>query len=80
MWQGYRDSTYQQDFEKSLKRKGFTLVALHTSGHATPSDIDKLIAGLNPKKIIPIHTMMPEALTLISDTVELKEDGKEFEV
>jgi ribonuclease J len=80
MWQGYRGSKYQQDFEQSLVNKGFGLVALHTSGHAAPSDIRKLITGLNPKKIIPIHTMTPEVFNTMSDKVELKEDGREFEV
>lgn len=80
MWQGYRNSKYQEDFEQSLVLKGFDRVALHTSGHAAPSDINKLISGLDPKKIIPIHTMTPGMFNAISNKVELKEDGREFEV
>jgi hypothetical protein len=37
-----------------------------------------LIDGLNPKKIVPIHTMMPEAFLDYSDKVELKKDGEVF--
>ena len=80
MWQGYRDSQYQQKFEKYLQNSGFKLMALHTSGHASVSDIKRLIAGLNPKKVIPIHTMTPDAFMDFSDKTELKEDGQEFEI
>jgi ribonuclease J len=80
MWQGYRESDYQQKFEKYLQSSGFKLTTLHTSGHATVSDIQRLMVELEPKKIIPIHTMMPDSFGGLSDKVELKEDGVEFEV
>jgi len=80
MWQGYRNSDYQQRFEGWLKERNFRDTFLHTSGHAKVSDIRRLIDGLNPKKIVPIHTMAPEAFTQYSDKVELQEDGISFEV
>ena len=80
MWQGYRESDYQQKFEKYLQSIGFKLIALHTSGHATVPDIKRLVKGLDPNKIIPIHTMTPNAFMDFSDKTELKEDGKEFEI
>ena len=80
MWQGYRDSAYQQIFENWLDTKGFSKVFLHTSGHAKVSDIQRLIDGLEPKKIIPIHTMRPSAFLDYSDKVELKSDGIVFEI
>ena len=80
MWQGYRQSDYQQRFENYLKHAGFRLQALHTSGHATVIDIKRLAAGLDPKKIIPIHTKNPKLFEGLSDKVEVKEDGVEFDV
>lgn len=80
LWQGYRNSEYQQRFEDYLKRTNFKLEAIHTSGHASAFDIEKVITGLDPKKIIPIHTMVPHAFKSISNKSELKEDGKEFEI
>ena len=80
MWQGYRESTYQQRFENWLDTNGFNKIFLHTSGHAKVSDIRRLIDGLNPKKIIPIHTTMPDAFLDYSDKVELKIDGEVFEI
>lgn len=43
-------------------------------------NIKKLIIGLDPKKVIPIHTMTPNAFMNFSDKIELKEDGQEFEI
>lgn len=80
MWSGYRDTEYQQKFEASLLGAGFTCKAIHTSGHASVPDIQRLMTGLNPKRIIPIHTMVPNALMDFSDKVMLQEDGNEFEV
>ena len=80
MWQGYQDSAYQQKFENWLDMNGFNKVFLHTSGHAKISDIRRLMDGLEPKKIIPIHTMQPNAFLDYSDKVELKNDGVMFEI
>ena len=80
MWQGYQDSAYQMKFEDWLVSKGFRDIFLHTSGHAKVSDIRCLIDELNPKKIVPIHTMMPEVFLDYSDKVELENDGVRFEV
>lgn len=80
MWQGYRNSAYQQTFEKWLDDRGFEKIFLHTSGHAKVSDIQRLIDGLNPKKIIPIHTMLPDAFLNYSDKVELQKDCVAFEI
>ena len=80
MWQGYRDSEYQQSFENRLGERGIRKTFMHTSGHAKISDICRLINGLNPKKIIPIHTMQPEAFFDYSNKVELQRDGTAFEI
>ncbi len=80
LWGGYRNNDYQKEFEDHLHQTGFVLQQLHTSGHATISDITKLITKLEPKKIIPIHTMVPEAFTAIAAGVVLMENGKVFNV
>jgi len=80
LWRGYRDEAYQQTFEKSLERVGFSLEALHTSGHATVADIRRVIDGLDPQKLIPIHTTHPDAFVDFCDKTERKHDGVPFEV
>lgn len=38
------------------------------------------LTTLDPKKLIPIHTMHPDAFHEFSDKTELKDDGVTFEV
>ena len=80
LWSGYRESEYQKKFEDFLNRKGFKIDMLHTSGHATVSDIHRVITELEPKQIIPIHTMSPDSFTGLSENVVMREDGKAFDI
>jgi ribonuclease J len=80
LWSGYRDNDYQKKFEKYLESAGFSLGTLHTSGHAGIADIRRVIDGLAPQKLIPIHTMHPGAFLEFSDKTNLKNDGVQFEV
>lgn len=79
LWQGYRNTEYQIRFEDYLKSASFVLKFLHTSGHASVPDIEKLVTGLNPKKVVPIHTLNPDAFRSFSHKTSLKEDGVEFD-
>lgn len=80
MWQGYRNSEPQLKLEQMLQSAGFLIKSLHTSGHASVPDIRRVMIDVNPKKIVPIHTMTPDAFAGISDTVELQTDGISFNI
>ncbi|MCK5812155.1 MAG: hypothetical protein KAG94_04610, partial [Clostridiales bacterium] len=78
LWSGYREQASQVRFEEFLKNKGAESVHIHTSGHAVLSTLKDLIAKIEPKRIIPIHTFFPEMFLEYSDKVTLAEDGKEI--
>ena len=80
LWQGYRENSYQRKFETHLKTLGFSTAALHTSGHASVEDLKRLISGINPKRVIPIHTMIPGAFSDIAGNAEIMADGVSFSV
>ncbi len=80
MWQGYRESEYQKRFEVKLTKLHFKAEFLHTSGHAAIEDIKRVMTGLNPQKIIPIHTMYPDDFLAFSDKVEVVKDGVEMNI
>jgi len=80
LWSGYRTSEYQQRFESELLNMNFSIDTLHTSGHASVSDIKQLIDELSPKRIVPIHTMKPEEFLTFVNNVFLSDDGVEFDV
>ena len=42
--------------KKYLETAGVRFKIIHTSGHARLSDIKKLVEGLKPEMIIPIHS------------------------
>lgn len=80
MWQAYREKPYQIRLEKYLESRGFSDCYLHTSGHAFEEDIKKVIKGLSPKEIVPIHTFCPEKFFEFSQRVTLQQDGVPFEI
>jgi len=80
LWEGYRDSDYQRKFEEFLQQSGFRQKSIHTSGHASIEDIKRVIDGLKPKRVIPIHTLNPELFEGLSSEVELHDDGVGFEI
>ena len=79
LWSGYRDNEYQQLFERSLKKRCFSLETLHTSGHASVGDIKRVIKEIDMQKLVPIHTLHPDTFHEFSDRTEIKADGVAFE-
>jgi len=77
MWEGYLEDS---DLTDRLKQKGISLESIHTSGHATQSDLQKLVKAFSPRFLIPIHTFHPqEYRSLFPDTnVHILNDGEEF--
>ena len=70
MWDGYRtkeNSTIPEFLELAGKWEH-----LHTSGHASISDIKKVIDKVKPKYIVTMHTEKPEALKELLKESELK--------
>lgn len=77
-WQVYRQKPQQVRLDKYLASRGFEGCYLHTSGHAFEEDIKKVITGLSPKEIVPIHTFCPEAFHQFHSNVTLRKDGVPF--
>lgn len=49
-------------FLQALAGNNIEFVRLACSGHAFPDDLDKIIALIEPKLLVPIHTLRPEKL------------------
>lgn len=54
MWKGYLNKPCSLDDYKDV------ITHIHTSGHATIKDLQKLVKDIEPKTIIPIHTECKE--------------------
>ena len=78
MWTGYLESGDVIDrFRAACNPKWHVI---HTSGHATSQDLQRLVAGLNPKHLIPIHTFHPDEYGQFGIPVKRLNDGEVFAV
>lgn len=79
LWEGYRDSDRTAAFLKAMEALGITVKNLHTSGHADIPSLQRMAAKLQPKKILPIHTLHPgDYKDLFPFPIEIAEDGRYF--
>jgi ribonuclease J len=52
---------------------GIQTIQLHTSGHAFPEDLRRIVDLVEPKRLIPVHTAYPSAFgKLVSDILSEK--------
>jgi ribonuclease J len=55
MWNGYLSDPYHAAALQWCKGGGAEVAFLHTSGHASPSDLRAFTKALQPKAVIPVH-------------------------
>ncbi len=77
MWKGYLAQERVKQFLDGFKR-----IDLHTSGHADKATIKAVIDVVNPQKLIPIHTEVPECFEDVKGNSELilLDDKVEYEI
>lgn len=81
MWEGYLKEACSKNFLDFLRQKGMEEISIiHTSGHADLETLKRFAKAMNPKTIIPIHTMTPEKYTEIFPKVKMLEDRQEWKV
>jgi ribonuclease J len=73
LWEGYLEDS---DLGDRLKQKGISLESVHTSGHATERDLQKLAKAFSPRCLIPIHTFQPEKYPSLFTNVHILNDGE----
>lgn len=56
MWPGYLKDLNGRRLVGSLELAGLPFVLDHSSGHASVKDLQRLVAGLSPRKVVPVHT------------------------
>jgi ribonuclease J len=75
-WEGYWDTESFAKLKEWLKQHAIPKHSLHTSGHASTADLKKLVSAINPRKVIPIHSFMPERYPELFPNVEIHNDGE----
>jgi ribonuclease J len=76
MWDGYLSEPSGQRLQAALRSANVPLIQHHTSGHATPADLARLVDALQPDVVVPIHTEAPDAYaSTIGKVVQPHADG-----
>ena len=76
MWDGYLGEPSGKRLQAALQSANIPLIQHHTSGHATPADLARLVNALHPDAVVPIHTEAPDAYTaIIGEIVQPHADG-----
>ena len=70
----------QERFLGWLADNDISLTSIHTSGHASVTDLKRLSQAIGAKKLVPIHTFESERYPGLFENVEAKEDGVWWEV
>ena len=75
MWGGYLQQEASRRVLAWLEEHGIPHSQIHTSGHASVPDLQRLAAGLAPKRLVPIHSFETAQFGEFFANVERQEDG-----
>ncbi|MGB8871890.1 MAG: MBL fold metallo-hydrolase [Desulfobaccales bacterium] len=75
LWEGYLQEESGSRFLNWLDCHRIPMSQIHTSGHASISDLQRLARAINARMVVPIHSFEPERFPEFFDKVEIKEDG-----
>jgi len=76
LWAGYLGEDRQKPFHEWLRRLSIPVTVCHTSGHASPQDLKRLVEAFRPNAIVPIHSQVPERHLELYENVTLRADGE----
>ncbi|MDR2405657.1 MAG: MBL fold metallo-hydrolase [Deltaproteobacteria bacterium] len=78
IWRGYENSNPTRDFLENCRSLGIKRENLHTSGHIYGSELKEFIERLDPKIIVPVHTVNAKKFKDRFPNTELLDDGERF--
>lgn len=79
-WNGYLSRPDWSEAKKALEACCGALIEAHTSGHIFAEDLRALIAELNPRRLVPVHTNKPEGFLELHRGATLLPDGQPLDV
>ncbi len=79
-WEGYWEHGSYDMVKDWLERHSIPKFSIHTSGHAGPSELKKLVSAIRPRKVVPIHSFFPEKYPELFPNVEAHNDGEWWEI
>jgi len=77
---GYLKDDKLKPFLAWLGDRGIPLHQIHTSGHASVKDLQRLRDAMSDAVVVPIHTQQPASYEQIFGGVQMHADGEWWEV
>ena len=75
-WPGYLERPAFAEVDAWRQRNGMGFHQIHTSGHASPRDLQRFAVALNPEVLVPIHTARPKEFHELYSKVKCHADGE----
>lgn len=75
-WEGYLARPYGAAAYTALKAQGVPMETIHTSGHASIADLQRLSHAIAPKRLVPIHSFQPKRFGDFFGHVTQRQDGE----
>ncbi len=75
MWPGYLAHEGSRRVLDWLEANAIGFETIHTSGHASVRDLQRLAAALSPSRLVPIHSFETARFGEYFENVDRKEDG-----
>jgi len=79
-WDGYLKEDRFREIDSWRQAHNMPFHQVHTSGHASPDDLRRLVSALNPKTLVPIHSDAPERYKDMYPDVTAHTDGEWWEI
>lgn len=78
MWRGYLKDPYHAEPLEWCRRAGADVAYIHTSGHASPADLQAFAAAIGARAVVPVHGQNWDAEHAGFENVVRLRDGEEF--
>ncbi len=78
-WAGYLNDERGKGLVAALAEIGLDLEVIHTSGHASIADLQRLARAVAPRSLVPIHTYDAARFPELFDNVVVRRDGEWWE-
>lgn len=75
-WLGYLQNGAGLALKIYAEASGLTFEEIHTSGHASPVDLQRLAAAMKPTRLVPIHTFHPKSFMSLVHQYHAVHDGE----
>lgn len=80
LWEGYLHAPSGQRLVSMLTAHGVPFSSIHTSGHASVPDLQRLVTAMEPQRVVPIHSEATNRFAELFASVERHTDGEWWEV